>query len=93
MPCCLFLLVALLGPRVAIVLVALFTGYFERPFDGLLVPLLGFLFLPFTTLAYAWAINSYGDVAGFQALILILAVLLDIGTIGGGEVQRRTGGF
>ena len=50
MPCCLILLLALLGPRVAIVLMALFTSYFERPFDGLLVPILGFFFLPFTTL-------------------------------------------
>ena len=91
MPCCLILLVALLGPRVAIVLIALFTEYFERPFDGLLVPFLGFLFLPFTTLAYAWAINTRGEVAGVQAVVVIIAVLADVGAFSGSEARRRKG--
>ncbi|MDA1316296.1 MAG: hypothetical protein O2968_23520 [Acidobacteria bacterium] len=46
MPCCLILVIAMLGPRIAIIGLALFTSFFERPFDGLLVPGLGFLFLP-----------------------------------------------
>lgn len=89
MPCCLLLLVAILGPRIAIILIALFTSYFEKPFDGLLIPLLGFLFLPFTTLAYAWAINTRGEVAGVQAVVVVLAVLVDLGVFGRGEVERR----
>ncbi|MCP5114035.1 MAG: hypothetical protein GY953_24640 [bacterium] len=89
MPCCLILLIALLGPRVAIVLVALFTAYFEKPFDGLLIPFLGFLFLPFTTLAYAWAINTRGEVAGVQAVVVVIAVLADLGVFSGSEAQRR----
>jgi hypothetical protein len=89
MPCCLILLIALLGPRFAIVLVALFTPYFERPFDGFLIPFLGFLFLPFTTLAYAWAINTRGEIAGVHAAVLIIAVLADLGVFSGGEHQRR----
>jgi len=89
MPCCLLLVVFLLGPRIAIVLLALFTAYFERPFDGLLIPFLGFLFLPLTTLAYAWAINTRGEVAGVHLLILILAVMADLGVFGRGEIERR----
>jgi hypothetical protein len=89
MPCCLILLVGLLGPRLAIVLVAVFTAYFEKPFDGLLIPLLGFLFLPFTTLAYAWAINTWGEVAGMQAVVVVIAALADLGVFSGSEVQRR----
>jgi len=89
MPCCLLLIASLLGPRIAIVLLALFTAYFEKPFDGLLIPFLGFLFLPFTTLAYVWAINTRGEVAGVQALILILAVMADLGVFGRGAVERR----
>ena len=89
MPCCLILIIALLGPRIAIALLAVFSSFFERAFDGLLIPLLGFLFLPFTTLAYAWAINTRGEVAGFQAVVVVLAVLMDISAFGRGEVERR----
>jgi hypothetical protein len=74
---------------VVIVLAAVFTNFFDRAFSGLLVPLLGFIFLPFTTLAYTWAINSRGEVAGIQAVVVIVAVLADLGVIGGGESHRR----
>jgi hypothetical protein len=49
---------------------------------------LGFLFLPFTTLGYAWAINMYGTVEGAQAIVVIIALLLDLGVFGGGAVER-----
>lgn len=89
MPCCFLVILALLGPRIAIVLLGLFTGFFGKAYDGFLIPLLGFIFLPWTTIAYAWAINSRGEVAGFQAVVVIVAVLADLGTFGGGEAQRR----
>ena len=89
MPCCLILAVAVAGPRLAIVLLAVFTSFFEKAYDGLLLPLLGFLFLPFTTLAYAWAINSRGEVAGVQEVVLIIAVLADLGVFSGGARERR----
>jgi hypothetical protein len=90
MPCCAALLILFLGPRVAIVAIALFSNYLGRAFDdGLLVPLLGWVFLPWTTLAYAWAINSRGEVAGLQLIVVIVAVLVDLGVVGGGEAKRR----
>ncbi len=45
---------------------------------------LGFFFLPLTTLAYAWAINSHGSVSGLPLAVVILAVLIDLGIIGSG---------
>jgi hypothetical protein len=54
------------------------------------LPLLGFLFLPLTTLAYAWMVNTGLPTTGFNLLILILAVVIDLGGIGGGEYHRRT---
>lgn len=89
MPCCLILVIAILGPRIAIAGLALFTSYFERAFDGLLLLILGFLFLPFTTLAYAWAINMYGGVSGWQGAVILIAVLIDLGVVGGGASERR----
>lgn len=88
MPCCLLLVLAFFGPRVAIVLLALFSTFFERAFDGLILPVLGFFFLPFTTLAYAFAINSRGEVAGFHMVLVVLAVLIDLGAFGGGARER-----
>jgi hypothetical protein len=90
MPCCAFLLILFLGPRVALAAIALFSNYLGRAFGGgLLLPLLGWLFLPWTTLAYAWAINSRGEVAGLQAIVVVVAVLVDLGIVGGGAAKRR----
>lgn len=91
MPCCAILLLLFLGPRLAMIAMAMFSDYLGRAFgDALLWPLLGWLFLPWTTLAYAWAINSRGEVAGFQMVVLIVAVLVDLGLIGGGAAKRRS---
>jgi hypothetical protein len=90
MPCCAILLILFLGPRVAMVTIALFSDYIGRAFGGgILLPFVGWLFLPWTTLAYAWAINSRGEVAGFQAIIVVLALLVDLGIVGGGAAKRR----
>ena len=79
---------ALLFPRVALVLVWLFGGiYLARAFDSLLLPLLGFFFLPLTTLTFAFGINSLstpGQMSPVGWLLTGLAVLVDIGLIGGG---------
>ena len=88
MPCCAILILLFLGPRIAIILFALFSTFFERPFDGLLIPILGFLFMPWTLLAYAWAINAAGQVTVFYMVIIVLAALLDLGVIGGGATRR-----
>ena len=91
MPCCAVLVVLFLGPRVAIVAMALFSSYLGRAFGGdILLPLVGWLFLPWTTLAYALAINSRGEVTGFQAIIVVVAVLVDLGVVGGGAAKRRS---
>jgi hypothetical protein len=88
MPCLIGCL-ALSAPRMAIVLVVVFSDYLGRAFDSNLWPFLGFLFLPTTTLAYAWAINSRGSVDGFQLVVVVIAVLMDLGLLGGSAAQRR----
>jgi len=86
---CLFLLVVVLFPRIALVLLFFFSHYLERAYHGLLIPLLGFLFLPLTTLAYAWMVNTGQPTAGVNLLILLIAVIIDLGGLGGGEYHRR----
>jgi hypothetical protein len=88
MPCLVGCL-ALAMPRFAIVLVVVFSDYIGRAYQTFLWPFIGFLFMPLTTLAYAWAINSRGSVAGFHLVVLVLAVLIDLGLIGGSASRRR----
>ena len=87
---CLLLILFLAFPRIALVLLFLFSNYLERAYNGLILPLLGFLFLPLTTLAYAWMTNSRQPIAGINLLILIIAVVIDVGGLGSGEYHRRT---
>ena len=74
------------------VVLQLATGYVTRAYETLLWPLLGFLFLPLTTLAYAWAKNSGGTVEGFRLIVVVLAVLIDLGLIGKGRSSLRRKG-
>jgi len=80
---------ALLAPRFAIVLVVLLSDYIGRAYESMLWPFLGFLFMPLTTLAYAWAINSRGSVAGVQLVVVVIAVLMDLGLVGGSAASRK----
>ncbi len=87
--CCVLALLAFLGPRVAIVLLWLFSNYLSRAFDGVLLPLIGFLFLPWTTIAWAIAQNEFGGASGVGLLVIALGFLGDIGVLGGGARGRR----
>lgn len=87
---CLLALIALFLPRLVIALLALLTTYMSSAYNTLIWPLLGFLFMPYTTLAYAFAINSNGSVSGLYLVVVVIAVLADIGAFGGaGAVHKR----
>lgn len=79
---------ALLTPRFVIALVFLFSNYLGRAYETILWPLLGFFFMPLTTLAYAFAMNSNGSVDGMYLVVVVVAVLLDLGLVGAGSKTR-----
>src|SRR5687768_2885875 len=87
MPCFVGCL-ALLFPRVALFLVWLLGGdYLVRAYDGWLWPLLGFFFLPLTTLTFAYGMNSLGapnEMEPLGWLLVALAVAADLGLLRGG---------
>jgi hypothetical protein len=85
---CLLLIVVLGFPRVALVLIWLFSNYLQRAFHGALLPLLGFIFLPLTTIVYAWEVNSGMPTAGINLLWLLIAVIIDLGGLGGGAHRQ-----
>ena len=80
-------------PRLALFLVWLFGGtYLQRAYGSVLLELLGFLFLPLTTLTFAYAHNSLstaGQVSSLGWLLTAIAVLVDVGIIGSSQRQRR----
>jgi hypothetical protein len=76
---CLAVIITLLAPRVAIVLLWLFTGWFHSVFSGILWPVLGFLFLPTTLLWYSAVHHWFGGHWSLVPLIgLVVAILIDI---------------
>ncbi len=86
--------IALAFPRLALFLVWFFGGgYLGRAYGGWLLPLLGFFFLPLTTLAFAFGLNSLGQPGQMPPLgwlLTAIALLVDLGLIGGsGRSARR----
>ena len=88
MPCVLGCF-ALAAPRVTIVLVVIFSDYIGHAYQTTLWPLLGFCFMPLTTLAYAFAMNSNGSEDGMHLVVVIVAVLVDLGLVGGSASSRK----
>lgn len=86
---CLLLILIVAFPRIALVLMFLFSNYLQRAYHNLILPVIGFIFLPLTTLVYAWMTNTHEPIAGVNLIILIIAVVIDVGGLGGGSVYRR----
>jgi hypothetical protein len=88
--CCLLSALVVIGARGVLFLVWLFQPVrWNAAFDGfsILVPLLGFLFLPWTTLMYVLVAPSGVDTV--DAIGLVLALVLDIGSYAAGGVSGR----
>jgi hypothetical protein len=88
--CCVLILLAFFTPRIVLFLMWIFTNYLSRAYDSFLLPFLGFLFLPATTLAYAIAQNEFGGVNGLGLVVVLIGLAVDIGLLGGGARQRRS---
>ena len=83
MPCLLALL-ALFIPRVVIVLVWLFSNWFDAAFDSLLWPVLGFVFLPTTLLWYSVVVNIYDGAWSIVPVVgIVIALLVDLSPAAG----------
>ncbi|MES1258770.1 MAG: hypothetical protein ABUS51_10075 [Acidobacteriota bacterium] len=88
MPCLLVVLIVAF-PRIVLACMWFFTNMLGRAYHGLLIPLLGFFFLPITTIVYAWMVNAHQPIEGLNLVILIVAVLCDAGSHGGGRSYYR----
>lgn len=88
MPCLAALLIVAF-PRVATVLLYLFTNFFQGVYDSVIIPLLGFIFLPLTLIAYTWLVKSHYPVDAFFFVVMTVAVIVDLGLVGGSHYSRR----
>jgi hypothetical protein len=87
---CLFAVLALATPRLAVALLYFFTRWFEGMFDTILWPVLGFIFLP-TTLLWYTAVQHWfnGQWTLWPVVGLVLALMIDLSPAGG---RRRRDG-
>lgn len=84
---CLFAVLALITPRFILFILWLFTDYLNTAISSGWLGLLGFLFLPTTTIAYAIARNEFttitGGIEAAGILVIVLGVVIDVGLLGG----------
>ena len=86
--CCFFTSLVLFGPRLAILVWwSLQPMRWSAAFEGFIWPLLGFLFLPWTTIMYVLVFG--GGITGFDWVWLGLGLLADISSYAGGGYGNR----
>jgi uncharacterized membrane protein len=89
---CLVVVVGVAFPRIALLLAWLFTHRVDRAFDGIALPLLGLIFLPYTTLFYVLAYAPRAHVETIGWVFVAFGVLLDLSShsrAGRWRAQRR----
>jgi hypothetical protein len=87
---CLIVLLGSAFPRVALVLTWLFSDLVDRAFDTWALPLIGLIFLPYTTLFYVLAYAPIAGVSGIGWIFVFFGLFLDLGSyVGGGRYGRE----
>jgi hypothetical protein len=76
--CCLILLLGVFGPRVGFAAWWIFGDKVDAAFDGWVWPLLGLIFLPWTSICYVLAWGPIDEVSGAGWLLVALGFLLDV---------------
>jgi hypothetical protein len=87
---CVFALFAACFPRLALLFVWLFTNRVTIAFHNTIIwPLLGIIFLPFTTLMYVLVYNPVYGLYGWGWFWVILGFLLDLGAYSSSGYSNR----
>ena len=88
--CCFVALAALISPRLALFLLLIFTNRIQEAFEPWWLSVIGFFFLPWTTLAWALCYSPFLGVQGFGYIVVAFAFILDISTYAGSGRARQT---
>jgi hypothetical protein len=87
---CLLAVLVVAFPRIAIVLLYLLTNFFSGIYHSFLVPILGFIFLPLTLIAYTYLVDAHMPLNNISSLVIIfIAIILDLGLVRGATWRRR----
>ena len=89
--CCLVGLMALLGPRIALAFWWIFGNKVDVVFSSWVWPLLGLIFLPWTTLMYTIVWSAAGGVHGANWIAVALGVFLDLLSYSSKQAQKMRG--
>ena len=87
---CILAIFTLLAPRVVMVFIFLLTNWFARAYETTVWPVLGFLFMPYLTMAYMAMKLHSGALTGWWLALVIAAAVIDVGHWGGSGRQYRT---
>ena len=75
----LVIIIALLVPRITILLLYFLTNWFQGLFSHILFPILGFIFLPTTLLWYSAVQHWFHGEWGIVSIVgIIIALIIDI---------------
>ena len=80
---CIFALFAAFTPRLAFLFVWVFTPLVNQAFNTIIAPILGFIFLPFTTLIYVLVYSPTAGMTGWDWVWVVLALLIELSAYGG----------
>jgi hypothetical protein len=88
---CLLVLLSAFAPRLVVIFAWIARPtYFDAVFDTWVVPLLGLIVLPFTTLMWLFLGAPPAEIAGFDWFWIVLAVSIDLGHYASSYAQRST---
>ena len=87
---CLLIVFAVFAPRLILFFICLLTDWIGQAYETNMWPLLGWFFLPYTTLAYMGAmLNNDREVSGGWLVLMIIAILFDLGGSSSVSETRR----
>ena len=87
---CLVGLIALVAPRLVILVLWFFTTWFAGMFTSILWPILGFVFLPTTLLWFSAVQHWFGGVWSLWPVVgIVLALMFDLSPASSRREKRR----
>lgn len=86
---CLVVLASFISPRLGIFLLQLFSDRPSQAFDSFWIGLFGFLFLPWTTLAWIICYSWPKGVSGFGWFVVLFMFFVDLASYGSGAREQR----
>jgi len=92
--CCVISALFFLGPRAGLFIWWLMnSARFNVVYDTLILPIIGMIFLPVTTLVYTYIfkpnIGSPAGLIGLDWLWIVIALMVDFSLYGGGAYSRK----